>query len=342
MNRPTHFLSSAHNFLRQSCCLFTSLWSVFLSLAIFPCVASVACAAPDSTPLYFASPEKSVTRTTELLRARNWVELTRYYDLAGSGISRSTLEDGTFFLRTDPPENAHPGGLWKFREPFAPGYAFISAEPSKSPGVVDVTVGIAIDEGGGLVQRGRMTYQFRKTIAGYQLLPKTPGDPAYAATGGISRTEAAERAGVDDKNGSWHAVYSPALNTWFFASSTGKPVALERVPVANPLLPPKAPPGFEPKPWRWTRRALPVMDVIAIDELAAGSHGITRFRRPVGGFDDLLPKRTTTPDEVDVPREKIWEWLDRARDRGLRVHVFVDNPSHPDARAVLSLMPPVK
>lgn len=309
---------------------------------LIPLLVLSAGAAPDSIALYFASPEECVTRTTELLKTRNWRELARYYDLSGSGISRGDLESGAFFLRTDPPENAHPAGLWKFREPFAPGYAFISAEPFARTDVINVTVGIAIDEGGGLTQRGRTGFQLKKSSAGYQLLPVATGDPAYASTGGISRNEAAEKAGIDDRDGSWHAVYSAGLSTWFFTSAKGTPVALEPVGVENPALPAKAPPGFEPKRWRWTRHPLPAMDVIASDELAGGRNGMTRFRRPLGGFDDLLSGTPASEGEIDVPREKIWAWLDRARERKLRLHVSVENPAQAGAHAILSLLPPVQ
>jgi len=141
-------------------------------LALTACLGLASCASPAARkPLYFSSPEESVTRTTALLRSQDWRELARYYDLTGTGINRSELEFGTFFLRTNPPETAHPGGLWKSREPFSPGFTSIESAETGTAGVVAVTVGIEIDEGGGMVQRGRTTYQLRKSSAGYQLLP---------------------------------------------------------------------------------------------------------------------------------------------------------------------------
>ena len=318
---------------------------VLLAMIVGICVG--ASGAPESPARYFSSPEQSVTRSTELMRTQNWPELARYYDLSDGNTARSDLESGKFFLRTNPPEDAHPGGLWRFREPFAPGYTFISAAPAGPPGVVAVTVGIAIDEGGGMVQRGRTTFHLRQSALGYQLLPASvsaqiataAGDPAYALTGGISRAEAAEKLGVEQESGSWHAVYSPALTTWFFSTPQGPARALERVAVPNQPLPPKAPPGFEPKPWRWTPHALPAMDVIATDELARGADGATRFRVPVAGFEDLISSSVDENGEVDVPREKIWAVLDRARERGLRVRVLVVGPATPMAHAVLTLGP---
>ena len=326
---------------------FRSSISLFLTVAG---LGLVGLAAAESTPLYFSNPEDSVTRSTALMKAGTWPELARYYDLSDGNVARSELESGKFFVRTDPPENAHPGGLWRFREPFALGYTFVSAAPAGPAGIVAVTVGIAIDEGGGMVQRGRTTYHLRKSALGYQLLPASvsaqiaaaPGDPAYALTGGISRAEAAEKLGVEQESGSWHAVYSPALTTWFFSTPQGFARALERVAVPNPPLPAKAPPGFEPKPWRWTPHALPAMDVIATDELARGPEGATRFRVPVDGFEDLMPARGDARGEGDVPREKIWAVLDRARDRGLRVRVLVENPAAPEAHAVLTLARPAR
>ncbi|HSH96142.1 MAG TPA: hypothetical protein VK968_18500, partial [Roseimicrobium sp.] len=277
------------------------------------------CKTTTPVALYFSSPEDSVVRCTALMRSQNWSELAKYYDLTGSGVDRRDLESGTFFLRTNPPEMAHPGGLWKFREPFAPGFNFVSAELAGAPDIVAVIVGIAIDEGGGLIQRGRTTFHLKRSTHGYQLLPAVAAgskksatdDPAYALTGGISRVEAAWRAGVEDADGSWHGIYSAELTTWFFTSAKGAPVALQRVPVANPALPQKAPPGFEPKPWQWTPRKLPAMDVIASDELGREAGGSTRMKLAPATFTDLFPELTAGRDVINVPKEKLWPVLDR-------------------------------
>ncbi len=306
-------------------------------------------AEPALAPWYFASPAASVPRINELLRAQNWPTLARYYDLAGSGVTRSEAESEKFFLHTEPPASPHPAGLWKYRQPFAPGHQFLAATPPDASRTVTVTVELAIDQGGGPAQRTRTIYRLRESNAGYQLLPNvdptTPpgpwaGDPAHAATGGISRQEAARRLGVEEESGSWHAVYAPALTTWFFTTPQGPARALERVPVSNPTLPPKAPPGFEPRPWQWTPRALPAMDVIAADELGREGEGGTRLRLAPAIFRDLFPHLTDGNDTIDVPKEKLWAVLARARERGLRLRVRVDHPSRPEARAVLSLVAP--
>ena len=107
------------------------------------------------------------------MKEQKWAELADYYDLAGTNIDRGELVSGRFFVRTDPPQAAHPGGFWKYRQPFPPGFAFDHAEPSSDDSAtVNVTVAINIDQGGGAVQRGVQTFQLRKSDKGYQLLPR--------------------------------------------------------------------------------------------------------------------------------------------------------------------------
>ena len=74
-----------------------------------------------SGPLYFTSPQDAVPIITDALRSEDWATLARYHDLSGSRWRREELEDGSFFLRAERPESAHPGGSWKYRHPFAPG-----------------------------------------------------------------------------------------------------------------------------------------------------------------------------------------------------------------------------
>ncbi len=300
-------------------------------------------------PLYFTTPETSVPRITELLRARDWPTLARYYDLSSANVARDDLVSGAFFVRATPPADAHPSGTWRYRHPFAPGHKFLHAEPPNPADLVVVHVELAIAQGGGPLQRVRTAYLLRKSAAGYQLVPPDvseganssagAGDPAYAATGGISRTEAARRLGLDENSRAWHAVYSAALSTWFFSAADAPAWALERVAVSDPPLPPKAPPGFEPRPWRWTPRALPAVDVIATDELGNAPGGATRLRLAPALFADLLPGLVSDQDPIDVPKEKIWSVLDRARERGLRLRVYTADPARPEARAVLVLRP---
>ena len=81
------------------------------------------------TPCYFKSPKESIEIISNLLRKKEWVELSRYYDLSDSNIDREELESGRFFYATNPPERAaHPGGFWKFKHPFAPGFKYSGHE----------------------------------------------------------------------------------------------------------------------------------------------------------------------------------------------------------------------
>lgn len=121
--------------------------------------------------LYFASPEAAVPAIDGFLRKEDWKTLARYYDLEGAKVKRADLDSGKFFLRTERPADAHPGVPWKFRHPFPPGYRYQSTAPTAVLGVVEVTVIIEIDEGGGPFQRGLATFLMRKGAAGYRVLP---------------------------------------------------------------------------------------------------------------------------------------------------------------------------
>ena len=66
---------------------------------------------------------------------------------------------------------SHPAGFWKFKQPFSPQFSYLSHR-NISEEIVEVTVQIKIDEGGGMFQRGMESFQLRKSSNGYQLLPK--------------------------------------------------------------------------------------------------------------------------------------------------------------------------
>lgn len=126
----------------------------------------------DSAPgSAFASPEVAVPAIDEMLRKEDWKGLAAYYDLEGSGVNRRDLESGKFFTRTERPADAHPGIPWKIRHPFPPGYRFQSATPTADASVVEVTVMIEIDQGGGPKQRGLSSFRMRRSAAGYRILP---------------------------------------------------------------------------------------------------------------------------------------------------------------------------
>lgn len=120
---------------------------------------------------YFTSPEEAVILVNELLRKEDWTTLSRYYDLSESQIDPSELESGRFFIRTEQPEVAHPGGFWRYKHPFPPGFLFDRVRATENPDVIIVVVSIEIDQGGGLKQRGLSEFKMRRSVKGYQILP---------------------------------------------------------------------------------------------------------------------------------------------------------------------------
>lgn len=132
----------------------------------------------ENGPLYFPTPESAVTEATQMMRAKSWKQLARYYDLTGTSIPRATLDSGVFFMvkATVQPQPAPMAELGE-REPFVPGFQFISAEPGKEPDVMVVHVGMEIDQGGGPKQKVRSQFQLKKHAQGWLLLPQ-PAAPA--------------------------------------------------------------------------------------------------------------------------------------------------------------------
>lgn len=154
------------------------------TLILFFLMAAAGCAAGDtSTPihpkgaamnesggLYFADPKTAVTVIAGLIAQSDWPALSRYYDLSGSDIDREELESGRFFVRTERPPVSHPGGFWRIRHPFDPRFRY-RYHLSLSGDHVRVHLGIEIDQGGGMTQRGRKTFLLRKSEKGYRILP---------------------------------------------------------------------------------------------------------------------------------------------------------------------------
>ncbi len=121
---------------------------------------------------YFKDPKQAVDSIRTLLLSNAWEELSRYYDLSGTDIDVATLISGEFFIRKKRPEVSHPAGFWRYKEPFAPQFNYRSHR-TLTDGIVSVTMGIEIDQGGGMIQRGLNTFPLRKSANGYQLLPKS-------------------------------------------------------------------------------------------------------------------------------------------------------------------------
>ena len=144
--------------------------------ACFLCVLFALCCqtATNTGAKYFPSPAVAVEQITVMLEEKNWGELAKYYDLTDSPVARSELISGEFFYTEEKPEAAHPAGFWKYKHPFAPTFKFKSIRELEETGVIEVTVEVEIDQGGGMIQRGLQTFLMRKSDRGYQVLPNVP------------------------------------------------------------------------------------------------------------------------------------------------------------------------
>jgi len=121
---------------------------------------------------FFLSPAEAVIIITSLLTKGDFETLSGYYDLSGSEVKRSELVSGDFFIRNTPPEVGHPGGFWKYKHPFAPGFKYTGHHSTDREGVYIVEVGITIDQGKGVpVQRGFSSFYMVKSEKGWQVLP---------------------------------------------------------------------------------------------------------------------------------------------------------------------------
>ena len=121
---------------------------------------------------YFESPEKAVDLITLMLQNESWETLTSYYDLTNSFVPVSEFLSGNFFVPTEEPEVRHPGGFWKYKHPFSPGFSFNYASTHEN--VVTVYLSIEIDEGGGKVQRGIDSFKLVFYPGkGYKIMPPT-------------------------------------------------------------------------------------------------------------------------------------------------------------------------
>jgi hypothetical protein len=134
--------------------------------ALFLLALPIAAMSGEST--FFASPKEAVPALAGMLAAEDWPRLARCYDLDGSGIERSELESGRYFTRSTVAAG-HPAGLDRWRHPFPPGYHYWSHTLDGNEALVQV--GIEIDQGAGMVQRGLREFRMRRTAGGWQTLP---------------------------------------------------------------------------------------------------------------------------------------------------------------------------
>ena len=124
--------------------------------------------------LYFPGPEASVEIITQLLISEDWSSLSSYYYLdEGNGGMIDSLLSGDYFIREERPEVAHPGGFWKYKHPFSPGFQYSSHEEI-SEDHIKVNMTIEIDQGDGMIQVGRESYLLKEFKDGFKLLPDQP------------------------------------------------------------------------------------------------------------------------------------------------------------------------
>ena len=95
----------------------------------------------------FDDPRSAVEQIAALLRSRDWAALAAH------------CEHGVFDGRETGRET-HPALRGEPTRPFPPAYRYQSH--TEADGVATVTVGLEIDEGGGMVQRSFTTFQLVK------------------------------------------------------------------------------------------------------------------------------------------------------------------------------------
>jgi hypothetical protein len=125
---------------------------------------------------YFTSPEQAVEVARKLLLAEDYPALADYYDLSGSDVDRDELERGEFFVRKQKPEVVHPGGFWRTKHPFSPGFELHSVQPTGRAKVHRVVMTITIDQGIDTpAQEGMSHFHMIESVRGWQILPPADG-----------------------------------------------------------------------------------------------------------------------------------------------------------------------
>ena len=121
---------------------------------------------------HFASPAEAIPEITELIAASDFSTLAAYYDLSDSDVKVSELESGSFFIRTERPEMAHPAGFWRYKHPFAPGFTFSCIRPSSQAGVFVVEVSRTIAQGDCFPEQVCLSYFYMiQSDSGWKILP---------------------------------------------------------------------------------------------------------------------------------------------------------------------------
>jgi hypothetical protein len=157
--------------------LFGPLFWLFVGLCIFGwlCLKSgptgeaaraIAAAGPDGVTAYFVSPESAVPRINDLLAARAWTQLARYYDFTHSSVRLAEIVSGVYFAGglAVAPESA-------IERPFPPGYRFFSSEPTELDGILRVIVVGAPPKREDASTAPQASFFLRADPEGYRIIP---------------------------------------------------------------------------------------------------------------------------------------------------------------------------
>lgn len=165
------------NHHRVSTVIFALLAALFVSGG---CLMSEAAEIGDIGTAWFASPEEAVPAISRMLRREDFKTLATYYDLTGSDIDPATLMSDDFFIRRERPEVAHPGGFWRYKQPFAPGFTYTGMTADSTQEIYTIHLRIEIEQGEGVPpQIGLDDFRMIRSENGWQILPKAEeGKPA--------------------------------------------------------------------------------------------------------------------------------------------------------------------
>ena len=128
---------------------------------------------------YFKTPETAVKRINRLIDEKDWPRLARFYDLSGSDVDVSDLQNGSFFYDETPgfydeTRGGHASGIDRYLHPFAPGASLLEVRMSAIADVFEVDVEFEVDQGDGPAQSLIQTFYLVRNPEGYRLLPRAP------------------------------------------------------------------------------------------------------------------------------------------------------------------------
>jgi hypothetical protein len=121
--------------------------------------------------LYFSTPQQAVEISAKLMIAKKWGELSNYYFLENTDEETlNAMKSGAYFINSEKPEVAHPAFDWKYKKPFPPNFKYLNHIEINND-TLEVTIGVEIDQGEGMIQKGQSSFLLVKSESGYQLLP---------------------------------------------------------------------------------------------------------------------------------------------------------------------------